>query len=110
MQSTVRRERLEKMLLLTILGCLEGVKSGAVMIDEAEKIIFSPYIIKKLRSKKCNEKIVEIVEKGCELEDIYSLLPENFDNVIEELKQETVMLAKDYEECVERFWLEEYLG
>lgn len=50
MQSTVRRERLEKMLLLTILGCLEGVKSGAVM------------------------------------------------------------LAKDYEECVERFWLEEYLG
>lgn len=66
----------EKMLLLAIIGSLEAMKNRAVTIDEVEKFIFSPRMIKVLREKKCDKKIVDIVEKGCELEDINSLLPE----------------------------------
>ncbi|MBD5476859.1 MAG: DUF3969 family protein [Lachnospiraceae bacterium] len=32
--------------------------------------------------KKCNEKIIDLIAKGCELEDIASLLPERLDEVI----------------------------
>jgi len=88
----------EKMLLISIIGSLEAVKSSAVTIDEVEMFLFSPRMIKTLREKKCDEKIVGIIEKGCELEDIKSLLPEKLGEVINELKQEAIMLVKNYEE------------
>lgn len=96
----------EKMLLLSIIGSLEAIKNSAVTIDEVEKFLFSPRMIKTLREKKCDENIVGIIEKGCELEDIYSLLPEKLDKVINELKQEAIMLVKNYEECSKMVWLE----
>ncbi len=96
----------EKMLLLSIIGGLEALKNGVVTIDEVEKFLFSPRMIKALREKKCDEKIVGIIEKGCELEDIYSLLPEKLDEVINDLKQEAILLAKNYEEYSKTFWLD----
>ena len=96
----------EKMLLLSIIGSLEALKNSAVTIDEVEKFIFSPRMVKALREKKCDEKIVDIIEKGCELEDIYSLLPERLDEVINDLKQEAILLAKNYEEYSKMVWLD----
>ena len=96
----------EKIILISIIGILEAIKCNAVTIDEAEKYIFSPRIIKSLRQKKCDEKIINIIERGCELEDICSLLPEKFDEVINQLKQETIILAENYEEYGEKNWVE----
>ncbi|MBQ2802856.1 MAG: DUF3969 family protein [Lachnospiraceae bacterium] len=96
----------EKILLLAITGTLEALKKGAITIDESEKFLFSPHMIKILKEKKCDEKIVGIIEKGCELEDISSLLPEKLEEVIEELKQETIMYTNNYEEYNKMFWLE----
>lgn len=97
----------EKILLLSILGTLEAVKDGGITIDEAEKFLFSPHMIKELRLKQCNEKIIELIAKGCELEDIASLLPEKLDEVIVELKKETIKIVKNYEEYSNTFWLQE---
>lgn len=96
----------EKILLLSIIGSLEALKNSVVTIDEVEKFIFSPRMVKALRKKKCDEKIVGIIEKGCELEDIYSLLPEKLDEVINDLKQEAILLAKNYEEYSKMVWLD----
>lgn len=96
----------EKMLLLSILGSLEAITNKVVTIDEVEKFIFSPRMVKVLTEKKCNEKVVDIIEKGCELEDIYVLLPEKLDEVINELKEETIMILKNYEEYSKMVWLE----
>ncbi|MBD5476860.1 MAG: DUF3969 family protein [Lachnospiraceae bacterium] len=41
----------EKILLLAIVGTLETVKNGGITIDEAEKFMFSPYMISQLYSK-----------------------------------------------------------
>lgn len=38
--------------------------------------MFSPRMVNKLKAKMCDEKIVEIIMRGCELEDIASLIPE----------------------------------
>lgn len=97
----------EKILLLSIVGTLEAVKDGGITIDEAEKFLFSPHRIKELRLRQCNEKIIELIVKGCELEDIASLLPEKLDEVIVELKKETIKIVKNYEEYSNTFWLQE---
>ena len=97
----------EKILLLSIVGTLEAVKDGGITIDEAEKFLFSPHMIKELRLRQCNEKIIELIAKRCELEDIASLLPEKLDEVIVELKKETIKIVKNYEEYSNTFWLQE---
>lgn len=96
----------EKILLIAIVGNLEAIKKGGITIEEAEKFLFSPYMVNKLKTKKCDEKIIQIVEKGCELEDIYSLIPEKLYEVIDEMKQEALKLMKKYEEFNKSFWLE----
>ena len=46
----------EKMLLLSIIGSLEALKNSAVTIDEVEKFLFSPRMIKALREKNVMKK------------------------------------------------------
>lgn len=84
----------EKMLLIAIVGSMESIKNGGITIDEAEKFLFCPHIVNMLKIKKCNEKIIELIEKGCELEDIYSLIPENLNEIINEIEQEALRLMK----------------
>ena len=97
----------EKILLVAIIGSLEAIKNGGITIDEAEKFLFSPHIVNKLKVKKCDEKIIELVAKGCELEDISSIIPEKLNEVIDEMKQEIVKLMQTYEEFNKSFWLGE---
>lgn len=97
----------EKIILLAIVGTLETLKNGGITIEEAEKFLFSPHMTKKLRGKECNEKIIDILLKGCELEDIASLIPEKFNKIVDEMKQEALIILKTYEVFNESFWLEE---
>lgn len=80
----------EKKLLISIIGTLEAIKEGGLSITEAEKLLFSPYIVRQLKKRKYNESVINLVEKGCELEDIASLLPQRLIENIEELKQEAI--------------------
>lgn len=95
----------EKMLLINIIGILEALKGDGLSINESEKYLFSPHMIQVLKEKNCNELIIEIIEKGCELEDIASLLPQKYIDSIEELKQEALTILKGYEVFEEKFWI-----
>lgn len=107
---TISKDRLEKadekIILIAMAGTLEAIKNGGITIEEAESFLFSPYTEKKLRAKKCKKEIIELVQKGCELEDIVSLIPEELNNVIDELKQEIYLLLKKYETFDGTHWLE----
>lgn len=94
----------EKMILISLVGILELLKNKKILIDEAEKYCFSPYMINKLKAIKCNDKIIDILEKGCELEDIASLIPDQLLKVIDELEQEVLELIKEYPIVDEEFW------
>lgn len=59
-----------------------------------------------LRIKECNKQIIELIEKGCELEDINSLLPDKLNQVLDELKKETLKLIDNYETFDSSFWIE----
>lgn len=95
----------EKMLLICIIGVLEAIKGGGVSINESEKFLFSPHIIQRMRERQYDESIIEILEKGCELEDIASLLPQNLIENIEEIKEEALELMKKYKVFEQTFWI-----
>ena len=100
------KERIEKLLLINILGTLEALKNKKVSIDESEAIIFTPYTFFTLKKKGINKKIIDLIHEGCELEDVESLCPDKLDNVIEELKQRTLTLLDKYEEYKTRKWVQ----
>ena len=94
-------ETTEKVLLIEIVGILEALESNAISLNEAENICFSPYIQKKL-----NPEILEIVERGCELEDIKSLIPESYYKNIADLKNLGLALVGKYPFIHSSFWRE----
>jgi len=96
----------EKMILLSMVGILEALKRDCLQIDEAEKFLFSPHMINILKSRKCNDKIINLLERGCELEDIVSLIPEKIEKIINELKESAIEVLKEYPEFVKTFWVE----
>lgn len=96
----------EKIILISVIGVLETLESNCINIDEAEKFLFSPHMIKLFCDKGCNKKILNILEKGCELEDVNSLFPEKLSQTIVELKQESIGLLSSYKQYNKEFWLD----
>ena len=96
----------EKIILLSIIGSLDAIKEEAVSIDEIEKFLFSPHIYHKLKQKGYSGDILQIIEEGCELEDIFSLLPDKFDGVIDNMRRKSLLLLKNYEEYNHFFFLQ----
>ena len=96
----------EKIILISIVGILEAIKNDKLSIDEAEKFLFSPYMVKKLRVKGCSESIIDILERGCELEDIASLIPEKLTKMVNELQNMAFELMNDYQNFNTNFWIE----
>lgn len=96
----------EKFLLIHIVGLLYLLEIDTVSLDEAEKVLFSPYICKTLSDKGCNKKLVELLWKACELEDIKSIIPENYYETVVEIKNEAIMLFREYEIFDRERWLE----
>ena len=97
----------EKIILLSIIGSLDAIKEEAVSIDEIEKFLISPHIYHKLKQKGYSGDILQIIEEGCELEDIFSLLPDKFDGVIDNMRRKSLLLLINYEEYNHFFWLDE---
>jgi chemotaxis protein CheY-P-specific phosphatase CheC len=104
--STSMSEIEEKMILLSIIGILEALKRDCLQIDEAEKFLFSPHMINILKSLKGNDKIINLLERGCELEDIVSLIPEKLEKIINELKESAIEVLKGYPKFVKTFWVD----
>lgn len=90
----VREESLDKLILVAIIGLLDILKEHIVTVDEASMLIFSPYMVNKLREEHYSLDVISIVERGCELEDILSLLPERLEIEIDLLRQQAVKVLK----------------
>ena len=88
-----------------LLGTLVALKEKVVSIEEAEKFVFSPYMAKKVHMNQGLDSLVDIIEKGCELEDIESLIPEKLDYNIEILYDETLKLLQQIEKKENDRWI-----
>lgn len=85
----------EQIVLVDIIGLLTCVQEGVITIDEAEVYMFSPYTVDKLKKSGVSDEIINLIECGCELEDIRDLLPQELDKTINELKNRAIGYIKN---------------
>ncbi|MBO0455535.1 DUF3969 family protein [Enterococcus hulanensis] len=99
------------MILVCIIGLLEALKSGILAIDECEQYLFSPYSVGILENKGIDNKIIDIVLLGTELEDVESLRPNELEANIQELLDSSKELLKELKPegiyYTEKKWLTE---
>ncbi|MDC9590371.1 MULTISPECIES: DUF3969 family protein [Xenorhabdus] len=93
-----------KFVSFVILGVLYSLDKELISIEEAEGFIFMPYIAKLLKKTKVSDALsdvdalVEIIETGCQLEDIESIRPAFLSESINALIEETLSVIKNSKE------------
>ena len=86
----------EKKILMSIIDVLEDIEENKLSLNEGEKIIFSPKTVRTLMDNGYDSKLIDIVEEGCELEDIESLIPEKLNKNIILLKNKAMEVLELY--------------
>lgn len=102
------KKEIEKFILINVIGLMDSLKDGLVTIDECEVYLYSPYSIKKLSDLKIDNNIIDLIEEGCELEDIESLVPEKLDNAIDSIKKKASRLLSELskKETEKKKWID----
>lgn len=80
----------ERLISIIELGLLSAIEKQLISIEEAEGYLFNPLTVSKLEAYGLDEKVIEIIREGCELEDIQSLVPEKMSSNIKRLKEKVV--------------------
>lgn len=82
------KREIENFFIVFTLGLLTNVKFENNIIDMAERYLFNPYSVSKMKNCDFDIKLIEIIEECCELEDVKEMLGEKeLDKVIEDLIQ-----------------------
>ncbi|MCY1027752.1 DUF3969 family protein [Mammaliicoccus sciuri] len=88
---------LEKFTLITMHGLFNQIRLNLITIENAEHILFTPYIMNKLKKNNVSEEILSLVHEGTELEDLKSLNILS-DEELSRLINETERLLKNYQD------------
>lgn len=96
MKITIKNKRdANKLILVSVIGLLESLENKLLTINECQQYLFSPYSVSILEKEGMEKKVIEIVELGCELEDVESLYPEDLDIEIRKLKEKAECILGD---------------
>ena len=98
----------EKIILLNVIGVLEALENNVISIDEANAFMFSPRMVSRIRMYGGSEDVINLIECGCELEDIESLIPHRLKDNIAEMKERALDLIREYPEYISRSWIKGY--
>lgn len=92
--SIMNKRQIEAFILVSIIGLMDSLSVGATSIEECETYLFSPYSVDKLRTLNLNEQILELIQIGCELEDVEALIGEKLSESINEIRLKAIELLK----------------
>lgn len=95
---SISDKQASKFISFLTLGVLTALDKNLISIDEAEGFVFKPYLAKFLEQIDSDEKLIEIINIGCELEDVECLIPEQLQASIEELIQKTITVISQNED------------
>ncbi|MBC2034750.1 DUF3969 family protein [Listeria booriae] len=89
-------ETLERIIIALITGISVLLKEKVISIEEAENFLFSPYSSETLKGMGLDAGISNlIIDEGCSLEDIESLMPEHLDKSIDSIKDQCMAIYKN---------------
>lgn len=87
----------KKFISFLALGVLTALEKKLISIDEAEGYIFKPSLVNSLEEMNSPEELIDIINLGCELEDVESLIPAQLQASITELIQKTITVISQSE-------------
>lgn len=91
---------LDKFFSIVVVGLAFALKEKSISVVEAERILFSPYMAAQLARSGCSSGLVDLIERGCELEDVESLIPQQLLGVIEGIMKESLDEIRRVEEIL----------
>ncbi|MCI5995439.1 MAG: DUF3969 family protein [Blautia sp.] len=109
-RTDLRRSCDKKAILLSVLGTLTALEHETITVDEASCFLFTPGMVDLLKSCHCSRDIINIIEEGCELEDVESLAPKSFLDEIRKLQQKTLDTLGQLSETAEHKWIKQVEG
>lgn len=92
--STNNETESKRLILFLILALSKSLQNNIITIEDAENLLFNPYSVKKIC--KIDEDIANIIQLGCELEDIESLIPNNLLKAITEIYDVSLEKLKNF--------------
>lgn len=92
---TIDRNQSDQFISFLILGVLYSLEHKLISIDDAEGFIFMPSVAQILCKAQLPNELIDIIESGCELDDIVDLVPEQLNNNIKELMIQTMSVLKN---------------
>lgn len=85
---------IERFILIANIGMMVAIKEGVISIEEAENYLYSPCSVKMIRDLGINKDVIKLLELGCELEDVESLIPDKLNNSIDEISFKSIELLR----------------
>lgn len=89
------KEDLEKVILINAIGLVEALNKNLITIEEAEKVLFSPYMMEQLEYINVSKPVLEVIHLGTELEDVNSIIPDKLAESLAEIKEKSLNLLEE---------------
>ncbi|PQO46769.1 hypothetical protein C5Y93_08025 [Blastopirellula marina] len=90
---------------LVCLGLIDALESGTIEVDDAEQLLFSPYMKKMLRGSA--PALSEAVGLGMELDDLREIVPTEFRPTLQRIREIAQRyLANSDRAKFDRDWIE----
>jgi hypothetical protein len=83
-----------RIILTLIAGLTTLLRENAISIEEAEACLFSPYSAECLKELDFDDSIIDLIWRGCELENFKSLMPDALDTVINDMINKSILEVK----------------
>lgn len=100
-------ERKTTVVALAILGVCDGLKNSTLDLLLAEKLVFSPHAMRVCAD--CDQRIVEAIHLGTELDDIRDLVPDDYENTLRRIHELATACLKETPESTlteENHWID----
>ena len=79
------------------LGLITALENDVLQPEECEVMLFNPYMKQHLAENGTNEHIIDIIDKGMELDAIKNFIPFDYNKVILRMKKECISCLKSNE-------------
>lgn len=95
---TVPTAQLERVIVLLTIGLAVALERRKVTTAVANQILFSPRTMSLLGAANVRASVVDLVHAGTELEDIESLIPDEFDSELRSMIDDALFCLETCEE------------
>ncbi len=89
------KSEFETTILLNHFGILISIVEGIFDISNTRQLLYSPQALAKIRKYSVDTRIVDQIERACELYDMKKIIPDAFEEEVKQMLCETKALIRE---------------